>query len=37
MPITITFKVFGITVTVKLFQTEQQKKESKKQNRHSDQ
>lgn len=37
MPITITFKVFGITVTIRLSQTESQKKERKKQNRHSDQ
>ena len=35
MPITVTFKVFGITVTIRLFQTEGQKKDRKKQNRHS--
>lgn len=35
MPITVTFKVSGITVTIRLFQTEGQKKNRKKQNRHS--
>ena len=36
MPITISFVVFGFTVRIELFQTAAQKRESEKQNRHSD-